>query len=180
MDRGPFNLDTQMKREILKFFTAQRQIFGVCPHSGQFFRLSDCKVYLKGRPTKDWMDELAHESERLDGVEERIETQEEVMRERARAKGREQAALVTRKIDPVFTPRKLNPDDAKVIFHPIDYIVFNGMKDGDAIKAVVLLDRENKGSQHRQVQHSIEKTIEKANYEWVTLRVFDDGGISEE
>ena len=47
------------------------------------------------------------------------------------------------KIDPVFTPRRLNPDDAKVLFHPIDFVVFDGMKNADQVKRIVLLDRES-------------------------------------
>ena len=42
---------------------------------------------------------------------------------------------------------KTNPDDAKVIFHPVDFVVFNGMKagsNGDALKSIILLDSEKK------------------------------------
>lgn len=36
-----------------------------------------------------------------------------------------------KQVDKVIHPQKLNPDDAKVIFHPVDYAVFNGMKDSN-------------------------------------------------
>jgi predicted Holliday junction resolvase-like endonuclease len=166
--------------DILRFFSLQRQIFGICPNSGQFFRLSDCKVYVKTRPTKDWMDNLDLESQRLDAIEERIDQKEEAMRERARQKGRREANRLIRKIDQVFTPRRLNPDDAKVVFHPIDYVVFNGMKNAHSMKNVVLLDRQTKSSDRRRLQRSIERTIERGNYEWLTLRVLDDGSMKED
>lgn len=169
-----------MKSDILKFFNLQRQIFGICPNSGEFFRLSDCKVYVNTRPTRDWMDKLDLESQRLDGLEERIAEQEELLREKAREKGRREANRLIRKIDRVFTPRKLNPDDAKVVFHPIDYVVFNGMKNANSIKSIVMLDRQTKSSEHRHVQNSIQKAIARGNYEWLTLRVLDDGSIKEE
>src|SRR5712692_8690767 len=117
-----------MTSDIIQFFTIQRNIFGICPRSSQFFRLSDCKVYLKTKPRKDWMDEIDAEVFRLDMIEERLEEKEESLREKARSKGRRMAQLAIRRIDSVFTPRHLNPDDAKVIFHPVDYVVFNGMK----------------------------------------------------
>ena len=85
-----------------------------------------------------------------------------------------------RRIDPVFTPRKLDPDDAKVIFHPIDYVVFNGMKKGSSIRNTVLLDRQEKGKPHRSLQRSIERVVESENYEWQTLRVQEDGKINAE
>jgi predicted Holliday junction resolvase-like endonuclease len=76
--------------------------------------------------------------------------------------------------------RKLNPDDAKVIFHPIHYIVFNGMKAPEPIKNIILLDRKEKGKDHRGLQRSIEKVVEHENYEWQTLRVQEDGKIKVE
>lgn len=168
-----------MKNDIVKFFTIQRQIFGICPHSCQLFRLSDCKVYRKVKPTHDWMDKLESEETRLDGIEERIEAKKDDMQEKAREKGRQEADKQVKKVDRVFSPRKLNPDDAKVLFHPIDYVVFNGMKNNE-IKNLLLLDRQTKSADHRRLQSSIEKTIERGNFEWVTLRVEENGEIKEE
>ena len=80
----------------------------------------------------------------------------------------------------IFHPRKLNPDNSKVIFHPFDYIVFNGMKDGNPMKNIVLLDRETKEGNHRAIQKSIERVVEKESYEWQTLRVQENGKIKVE
>ena len=169
-----------MIRDILFFFATQRNIFGICPRSGELFRLSNCKVYLKGKPQKDWMDGLDSIGRKLDLAEEKLDEQEESMREKARKKGRRLADLTIRKIDSVFTPRQLNPDDAKVIFHPVDYIVFSGMKGDGPIKRIVLLDRIPKSSEHRRIQESIATTLDKKRYEWKTIRVHEDGKISEE
>ncbi len=169
-----------MKNDLIKFFGLQRQIFGICPHSGQFFRLSDCKIYRKTKPARDWMDKLDAEEDRLAGIEERIEAKRAELQDNARQKGREEANKQIKKVDKVFSPRKINPDDAKVLFHPIDYVVFNGMKDIGAMKNIMLLDRESKSADHRRLQKSIEKTIEKGNCEWVTLRVDENGCIEED
>jgi hypothetical protein len=48
-----------MKSDIIKFFGLGRQIFGICPECNNFFRLSDCKIFLKKRPVPDWMDEIS-------------------------------------------------------------------------------------------------------------------------
>jgi len=37
-----------------------------------------------------------------------------------------------------------------------------------------------KGGDHRALQRSIEKVVERENYEWQTLRVQEDGKIKEE
>jgi len=169
-----------MKNEMVKFFSLQRQIFGICPKCEDFFRLSDCNIFLKRKPVPDWMDKISKEEERLTGLEGKLEEKKGELQEKAREKGRELAQKAIKKIDPVFAPRKLNADDAKVIFHPIDYIVFKGMKDSDSIKGILLLDREAKDGNHRAIQKSIEKVVEQENYEWQTLRVQEDGKIKVE
>ena len=166
-----------MQSDMVKFFALQRQVFGICPCCGEFLRLSDCTVFLKRRPVTDWMDELAKKQDRVDRGFEKLGEKEEELREVAREKGRRLARKTVRKIDPIFTPRKLNPDDAKVLFHPVDYIVFDGMKNKKVIRGIVLLDRKAGTKQHRTLQRSIEKTIEKEHYDWATVQVADDGSI---
>ena len=169
-----------MKSEMVKFFSLQRQIFGICPNCSDFFRLSECNIFLKRKPVPDWMDEINKEKGRLTELEEKLEEKKGALQEKAREKGRKLAQKAIKKIDPVFAPRKLNADDAKVIFHPIDYIVFKGMKEGASIKGILLLDREPKDGNHRAIQRSIEKVVEHENYEWQTLRVQEDGKIKVE
>lgn len=48
----------------------------------------------------------------------------EAMREKDREAGRKRADKLIKKVDPVFAPLKLNPDDAKVVFHPIAFFSF--------------------------------------------------------
>ncbi len=169
-----------MKSDMVKFFSLQRQIFGICPNCSDFFRLSDCNIFLKRKPVPDWMDEIDKEKERLTELEGKLEEKRGELQEKARQKGRKLAQKAIKKIDPVFAPRKLNADDAKVIFHPIDYIVFKGMKDSGSIKGILLLDREAKDGNHRAIQKSIEKVVEHENYEWQTMRVQEDGKIKVE
>ena len=168
-----------MKNDMIKFFRMQRQIFGICPQSGEFFRLSECRIAGTDKPAPDWMDKLKASGKRIDKQENIIDLESENLRESARKKGRVQANRVARKVDPIFTPRKLNPDDSKVIFHPVDYVVFNGMKKND-IKNLVILDRKIKSPKNRGLQNSIRNSVDKENYEWLTLRVKRNGSISEE
>lgn len=169
-----------MTADIVRFFALQRHIFGICPRSGEFFRLSDCRIFPKRRPALDWMEEIRSETRKFERAEARLDAKEGELRDEARDKGRRRAKLIARRIDPIFTPRKLDPDDAKVIFHPIDYIVFKGMKSADAIKRIILLDRKLKRPSQRSLQKSIERVIEHGNYEWLTLRVQESGRIKVE
>jgi len=163
-------------------FSLHRQIFGVCPLAGcgAIFRLSDCHVYLRKRPAQDWMDALDRIEAGLDRLEERIREEEEAVREEARERGRGLARRAVLRIDPIFAPRRLDPDDAKVIFHPVDYVVFDGMKRGARMRNVILLDREGATAGQRRLQRSVERAVEKGRYEWQTLRVGEDGTVTAE
>jgi predicted Holliday junction resolvase-like endonuclease len=166
--------------DIVRFFAIQRNIFGVCPCCGELFRLSDCSVYLRTKPTKDWMDILESEDNRLNLKEEKLDEIEEALRDKARVAGRRTARRAITRIDPIFAPRRLNADEAKVLFHPVDYVVFRGMKDPGTVREIVLLDRKAEGRTRRRMQRSIEKVVEAGKYDWLTVRVQDDGTMVEE
>lgn len=165
--------------QLLRFFQLQRQIFGICPHTGNVFRLSDCHIYVKKRPEPDWLQKIEAEQLRIDNISEKLDERKNLVAEQAKILGRKEADNAVRKFDKVFKPKKLNADDSKVIFHPIDYIVFNGMKSG-LMKNIILMDRVKNSASEKQVQKSIAKVIERQNYEWITLRVEDNGNIKEE
>lgn len=165
--------------QLTKYFLLQRQIFGICPNSKLIFRLSDCNIYLKKRPEPDWLQQIESAQNRIDLASERLDAKEDEIRENANVKGRKEADKKVKKIDKIFNPLKLNPDDSKVIFHPVDFIVFNGKKDGQ-MKNIILIDGKKANKDDKKIQRSIDKVIEKENYEWITLKVEDNGNIKEE
>jgi len=72
--------------------------------------------------------------------------------------------------DPIFAPLKLNCDDSKAIFHPLDFIVFHGMKNRDKpykVTEIVLLDKAGKTGEALEVQKSIENVMRKKKFEWI-------------
>jgi predicted Holliday junction resolvase-like endonuclease len=169
--------------EMLLFFSYQRRIFGICPCCGDFFRLSDCKIYKDERKSSDWLERLHREAYQLEQATEKMETALELHKQEAREKGRKQANRKVRKVDTVFAPRKLNPDEAKVIFHPVDFVVFNGMKtatNGEGLRNLLLLDGQEKTTEGRAIQKSVATAVERERYEWLTLRVKDNGTIETE
>lgn len=172
-----------MQRQIIEFYSSLRQIFFACPCCDEIHRLSDCKIYQKTKPAVDWKEKIDKEIERLEAVEERLQEKIEAAKVAARLAGRRTADKLIRKIDPVFHPLGLNCNDCKVIFHPVDFVVFRGMNnnDGDcSIKEIMLLDKSKKTGQSLTTQKSLEKAVHKKDYEWLTLRVDSDGVIVEE
>jgi hypothetical protein len=47
-------------------------------------------------------------------------------------------------------------------------------------KQIAFLDQETKSKERRTIQRSIEKALEREHYEWLTIRVNEDGSIKEE
>lgn len=172
-----------MQKQIIDFYSSLRQIFFACPCCDEIHRLSDCKIYQKTKPAVDWKEKIDKEIERLEAVEERLQEKIEAAKVAARLAGRRTADKLIRKIDPVFHPLGLNCNDCKVIFHPVDFVVFRGMNnnDGDcSIKEIMLLDKSKKTGQSLTTQKSLERAVQKKSYEWLTLRVDNDGVIVEE
>jgi predicted Holliday junction resolvase-like endonuclease len=172
-----------MEKEIIDFYSSLRKIFGVCTDCEDIFRLSDCKLYQKSKPDSDWKEKLDSEIIRLENLEEKLLEKIELAKVSARESGRKEADKLIKKIDTIFSPNKLNPNDAKVVFHPVDFLVFNGMNSnsGDAsIKNLVLLDKKGKTGENASIQNSIQKVVETQQYEWLTLRVEESGKIIEE
>ncbi|HRR06963.1 MAG TPA: Holliday junction resolvase-like protein, partial [Victivallales bacterium] len=148
-----------MSSEIIAFFSIQRQIFGICPCCGEIFRLSDADISMKKKFKSDWLDLIERRKQHLDIKEERLRERKSEMQEKAKVIGQKRARSYIKRIDPVFTPRHLDPDDAKVIFHPVDYVVFHGMSKNDNISKIVFLDRLDVND--KNIQKSLEKAIEK-------------------
>lgn len=59
------------QEDILIFFEYQRQIFGICPCCGDFFRLSDTKIYKDERKSSDWLDKLGKEEAKFNYLNKR-------------------------------------------------------------------------------------------------------------
>lgn len=172
-----------MEKQIIDFYSSLRQIFYACPYCEEIHRLSDCKIYQKSKPAVDWKEKIDKEIEHLEALEERLQEKIEAAKEAARLTGRRAADRLIKKIDPVFHPLGLNCNDCKVIFHPVDFVVFRGMNNNEgtcSIKEIMLLDKNKKLGQSLTTQKSVQKVVEKKNYEWLTLRVDNDGVIVEE
>lgn len=164
-----------MSAALLDYFRLQRRIFCLCPRCHAIHRLSDLRLFLKVQPKKDWLDSIEEQEAQLEAEESRIEERRQALQERAREAGRRQAAAQVRKVDKVFTPRRLNPDDAKVIFHPLDFLVFEGMKGPGEVRRLLLLDRSRQGREQLALQDSIRNAVAKRKFEWQTMRVAESG-----
>jgi predicted Holliday junction resolvase-like endonuclease len=155
-----------MHKEIISFYSTLRELFVFCPACQKPHRLSDCKLFQKSKPESDWKEKLDKDLDRLGQMEELLEEKIELAREAARLVGRKSADKAIKQIDPIFAPLKLNCDDSKVIFHPLDFIVFHGMKNRDKpceVTEIVLLDKATKTGRRWRCKRASKALCKKRN-----------------
>jgi len=140
------------------------------------YRLSESDVFEDHEkpPKPDILDKINKELFDLEQKEEQLKQKLSKVKEQATMDGRRAADEHISNLDTVFKPLGYNPNDSKPLFHPIDFVVFNGMNDinNPSIKNIVLLDSvHNKGV----VQESIRSCIENEQYQFLTIKIKSDG-----
>ena len=82
-----------------------------------------------------------------------------------------------KKIIPTFVNGKLDAYDVKTIFHPIDFVAFDGLNTGD-VKRVCLVDKKSIDKRCVSIQQSISDTVKSDAIEWKTVRIGKTGEIT--
>src|SRR3990170_8129676 len=145
---------------ILTMFTEMRSIYGFCPCCDELFRLSDATIYAKGPPPRTEFDRIDSALERLHIAVDRFEEREEAIREAARRRGQRAASPRLGELAPFFAKGKIRPEDVKVLFHPVEYIVFRGLSDDDC-DALLFVDHAPDSRERERLQESLGQAIEK-------------------
>ncbi len=73
----------------------------------------------------------------------------------------------------------LEPQDVKVIFDPVEYVVLDGMTN-NALRQVLLMSEQLANLKQERIQTSIQETLTKGNVEFATLRITEEGNIEME
>jgi len=102
------------------------------------------------------------------------------MRQEEIEKGRKKAEKAFYKaIYPSPQKLKLNPYDVKAIFHPIDFIAFNGMTEQEEISDILLLAREQ-CEMLDPIRKQIKKAVVAFKYDWQVARIDESDNIEME
>ena len=165
--------------DLTKAFAEFNAIIGICPCCGDISRLSEMRPYLKGAKPSSEFDLLDAEERRLDRIEEALEEQVERLREKARELGRKEAARRLKAADPCFAGCGIDPQDVKVLFDPVEYIVFDGMAK-KALRKIWFVGEQPAGKADERLQTSLQDAVRKGNLEFITLRVTNDGKVEKE
>ena len=163
---------------LASYIKDQRHIFGVCNHCKGLFRLVDVKISYKTPYREDWYDEIQNEQQSWEEKIEKLKSDEKELKSIAIEKAtRTKLPRLLKKIIPTFANGNLNAHDVKTIFHPIDFIAFDGLNKGD-VKRVCLMDKKTSDKWHTTIQQSISDTIKSDAMDWKTVRIGKTGEIT--
>lgn len=160
-----------------------QEVLGICPCCGEIFRLVEGKFIFPKKPSRssEYLKLVALES-RLSDQDEALTASEnkfsdllEEQRERLTAAGRELAKRKLKKIDPIFSAKNIDPGDVKVIFNPVEYIIFHGLTSAKGVTNLEFVSRPPESKAQEKILNSVEKVIQDGNVEFETLRMNDNG-----
>lgn len=162
-----------------------QDVLAICPCCGEIVRLAEGKfIFPKKRPkTCEYLElvaleiKLSNEDGRLNSAEERFEEKLEGRRQALTEQGQKQAKRKLKKIDPTFSARDIDPQDVKVIFDPVEYIIFHGLNSADGVDLVEFVSRSPENKTQEGIVKSIDKTIRSGDVEFETLHMRDDGSF---
>jgi predicted Holliday junction resolvase-like endonuclease len=153
-----------------------KAVYAICPCCGDPIRLADADLFTKARPPKTKFDEIEEETSQIETQLERYEASRERIEEGARRRGRDAARQRLAEIAPFFTSRRIVPNDVKVLFDPVDYVVFNGL-DAGCCGSVELVDRPPQNAMRERLHWSLERALKEGKIEWQTFHISDDGKV---
>jgi predicted Holliday junction resolvase-like endonuclease len=162
-----------------------QEVLAICPCCGEIFRLVEGKfIFPQKRPmTCEYLDLVALErrntdqEDRLSSAEERFEEKLQKQRQKLTDLGRRQAKKRLKKIDPTFSGRDIDPQDVKVVFDPIEYVIFHGLNSEAGVKLVEFVSRSPDSHAQEKIVRSVDRTVRSGDVEFETLHMRDDGSF---
>jgi predicted Holliday junction resolvase-like endonuclease len=170
---------------LLQTIDGIQAILAICPCCGEIFRLVEGKfIFPQQRPKSClYLDlvglegKVSEEEGRIASAEEKFEEKLRNQRKKFVELGRRQAKKRLKRIDPVFSAKKIDPQDVKVIFDPVEYLIFHGLNSEHGVDLLEFVSRVPSSKSQEAVVKSIDETIRSGNVEFETLHMRDDGSF---
>jgi len=170
--------------DLVTTFQAFSGILVICPCCGELLRVSDLQFRFAGEFDQTVLDELRRRERGVEKGQEALERKikqfedgESALRSEAKKRGREQMRQLVRELDPGLARLQYDPKDIKVIGHPVDLVVFDGLNsDSGTVKNIIFVAR-NRSKSTKIARKTLAKAIETGQYLWETVTVGMDGKV---
>ena len=167
-----------MSISFVETFNQLKTIHCMCPNCDNIMRASELKLISKEKTKKTWLDTYDVKTKQIENKEDEFAEVESEIRKKSKKKGRAQVPKkINRSLDKSFLKLKFDPYDVKAILHPIDFVVFKGMNEGQ-VEHVSLISNKTTNPHLQSLHKAIAETIKSKSYDWKVLHVADDGKIA--
>ncbi len=165
-------------KDLVDIFQSFRKILCVCPCCGEIVRLSDLHLKYSGKAPKTWLDEHELDLVSLEKKEQLFEEEEGKIREKSIERGRKKVPLLVKQcLCPEFGKLEYDPYDIKAVMDPVDFVVFDGLNEGEEVRSVTFLSRKGPTSYQNAVIETIKKAVDKNKYDWKVARIATNGKV---
>jgi predicted Holliday junction resolvase-like endonuclease len=111
---------------LLAGFSAQREVFLICPDSGEVIRLSECVIDLPGKVPTSPAEDLVNLREKIAKAERAVDARIAAERAKRVQLGQRAAIKQVGEVYPFIDPKVVNPADVQVLFDPVLLVAFHG------------------------------------------------------
>lgn len=173
---------------LTKTIEGIQEILVICPCCGDIFRLVEGKFIFPKKPPKacEYLSlvglkkKLDREDVLLNSSEYEFDKTLNAQRQQLTEQGRKQAKKNLNEIDPIFSGTGVDPQDVKVIFDPVEYVVFHGLASERGVQFIEFISRSPNNRRQEVLIESISKTIKNGDVEFETLHMRNDGSFDVE
>jgi predicted Holliday junction resolvase-like endonuclease len=117
---------------LLAGFSAQREVFLICPDSEEVIRLSECVIDLPGKVPTSPAEDLVNLREKIAKAERTVDARIAAERAKRVQLGQRAAIKQVGEVYPFIDPKVVNPADVQVLFDPVLLVAFHGASAGEA------------------------------------------------
>ena len=151
-------------KDLVDIFQSFRKILCICPCCGEIVRLSDLHLKYSGKAPKTWLDEYELDATSLEKKEQLFEEEEWKVREKSIERGRKKVPLMVKQcLCPEFGRLEYDPYDIKAVMDPVDFVVFDGLNEGQEIRSITFLSRANQHQTKMLLFRQLRKRLAKVN-----------------
>lgn len=100
-----------------------------------------------------------------------------IIERKYKVEGRKQALARIKRVDKVFTKKKFDPRDVRLLFDPVEYVAFKGLTDGEEVSSIAFFAKTPQDRTQEKILESLSRTIKKGNYNFTLIKINDNGAV---
>ena len=161
---------------LLATFSAQREVFLVCPKRNEVVRLSECNIEMPGKFPASPADVVVKLREKIDSEERRLNERVAAERKLRVDLGRSEAIKQVGRVYPFIDPKKVNPADVQLLFDPVLLVAFHGASASEPKVDIEFIAKTPESKVEEKFLEAFEVAVKFAAFKTFKIDL-DTGGV---